>query len=210
MEASNDKEITMGYRTIAAALLATTFALAAGSAGAQTRDNDRGGRLGNPEGLYLGLGIGDFSTSLDSDITNIDANDLDFNTDDDALKAFVGWRFNRFFAVQLDYTDFGRTNAQLAAGNISADTKGFTPSAVGTLPLGPVELFVRGGMMFYDLNVNSNTSNLVDDSGHDPVFGAGIGVTVAKHLNLRAEYERIEINDLDDANAVWLTAAWRF
>jgi hypothetical protein len=78
------------------------------------------------------------------------------------------------------------------------------------LPLGPVELFVRGGMMFYDLNVNSNTRNLVDDSGHDPVFGAGIGVTVAKHLNLRAEYERIEINDLDDANAVWLTAAWRF
>ena len=48
------------------------------------------------------------------------------------------------------------------------------------------------------------------DSGHDPVFGVGIGVTVAKHLNLRAEYERIEINDLDDANAVWLTAAWRF
>jgi hypothetical protein len=213
MEPSTDKEITMGYRTIAAAVLATTLALAAGAAGAQTRDNDRGGnngRLGNPEGLYLGLGIGDFSTRLDSDITNIDANDLDFNSNDDALKAFVGWRFNRFFAVQLDYTDFGRTNAQLAAGNISADTKGVTPSVVGTLPLGPVELFVRGGMIFYDLKVNSNTSNLVDDSGHDPVFGAGIGLTVAKRLNLRAEYERIEINNLNDANAVWLSAAWRF
>jgi hypothetical protein len=201
----------MFYRTIAAATLATTLALAAGAASAQDRGNDRGrGRLGNPQGLYLGLGIGDFSTSLDDDIGNIDANDLDFNSSDDALKAFAGWRFNRFFAAELDYTDFGKTNAQLAAGNITADTKGLTPSVVGTLPLGPVELFARAGIIFYDLNVNSSTANVVDTNGHDAVFGAGVGVTVAKRLSLRAEYERIEINDLNDANAVWLTAAWRF
>jgi hypothetical protein len=202
--------------TLTAAALAATFAIGAGTAQAQDRDTDRSGdrgRLGNPQGFYLGAGIGDFSTKLDSNVGNIDANDLDFNSGDDALKVFAGWRFNRFFAAQLEYTDFGTTNAQLAAGNISADTTGITPSVVGTLPLGPVELFARAGMMFYDLNVNSNTNtprNVIDTNGHDAVYGAGIGITVAKRVNLRAEYERIQISDLNDANAVWLTAAWRF
>jgi hypothetical protein len=64
--------------------------------------------------------------------------------------------------------------------------------------------------MFYDIEVNSDADNLIDSSGHDPVFGAGIGLTLFERLALRAEYERIEIDELDDANAVWLTAAWRF
>ena len=43
----------------------------------------------------------------------------------------------------------------------------------------------------------------------NPVFGAGIGVTIAKRVNLQAEYEVVEIDQLDDRHAVWLTAAWR-
>ena len=31
-----------------------------------------------------------------------------------------------------------------------------------------------------------------------------------QHLNLRAEYEVVEIDGLEDPNAVWVTAAWRF
>jgi len=27
---------------------------------------------------------------------------------------------------------------------------------------------------------------------------------------LRAEYEVVEISDIEDAEAVWITAAWRF
>ncbi len=113
-------------------------------------------------------------------------------------------------SAQFDYTQFGESNADLATGNITANTKGYTPSIVGTLPIGPVELFARAGLIFYNLKVHSDTSNFIDTSGHDPLYGAGIGVTIAKRVALRAEYERININDLRDANAVWLTAAWRF
>jgi hypothetical protein len=60
------------------------------------------------------------------------------------------------------------------------------------------------------VNVDVDGQREIDASGHDPVYSAGIGFTVAKRLNLKAEYERINISDFDDANAVWLSAAWRF
>jgi hypothetical protein len=47
-------------------------------------------------------------------------------------------------------------------------------------------------------------------SDEDLVYGAGVGVVLFDHLNARLEYEIIDIADVDDANAVWLTGAWRF
>jgi hypothetical protein len=166
----------------------------------------------NREGLYVGVGLGDFSTDVDN-VSNVgdlaDAN-IDFDDDGNASKVFAGWRFNRFFAAQLDYVDFGEANAAIDALNLSAEATGFTPSLVGTLPVGPLELFARAGMIFYDVKVRNNGSAFIDDSGNDPVYGAGLGITVLQRLSLRAEYEKIEISDLADADAVWLTAAWRF
>jgi hypothetical protein len=60
------------------------------------------------------------------------------------------------------------------------------------------------------LEIDSGNTAVVDDSARDPIFGVGVGVTVAERVNLRAEYEVVEIDQLDDSHAVWLTAAWRF
>jgi hypothetical protein len=164
---------------------------------------------GNREGLYLGVGLGDFSTQI-HDIDNVDNANLDFDADENATKIFAGWRFNRFFAVQLDHYDFDRSNLAIDLLDVSADTKGTAASVVGTLPIGPIELFARAGEIWYDLNVDVDGERRIDASGNDPVYSAGIGFTVAKRLNLKAEYERIKISDFDDANAVWLSASWRF
>jgi outer membrane autotransporter protein len=85
-----------------------------------------------------------------------------------------------------------------------------TPAIVGTLPIGPVELYAKAGLMFYNVEVNDDTDNLLDDSGSDPVYGVGIGFTFAERLNLRAEYERIDIEEFDEADAVWIGLNWRF
>jgi hypothetical protein len=85
-----------------------------------------------------------------------------------------------------------------------------TPSIVGTLPLGPVELFGRVGVMFYDVEINTDNGPLIDESGEDAVYGVGIGLTVLERLALRLEYEQVDIEEFDDADAVWLTAGWRF
>jgi hypothetical protein len=42
------------------------------------------------------------------------------------------------------------------------------------------------------------------------VLGLGIGATFFDRFNLRGEYERVDIDQLDDAEAVWLSASWRF
>ena len=198
----------MKKATVASALLV----LMAGPALAQqTQDDQRTGK--NVEGLYIGGGIGDFSSSID-EVNNLDQIDdagIDFTDGDNATKLFAGWNFNRYFAVQGDYVDFGdQSGAVSPSVGSTSNVKGFAPSIVGTLPLGPVELFGRIGMMFYNLDVNLNGGQLIDDSANDMVWSAGIGIDIADRLNLRLEYEQIDIPQFDQANAVWLNAAWKF
>lgn len=160
------------------------------------------------EGFYIGAGIGDFSANVDS-IGEVDDADVDFDSDQDARRIFAGWRFNRFVSVNIDYTDFGESEGPAQVG-VSADTRGLTPAVVGTLPLGPIELYGKAGVLFYDVEIDSAIDNLIDTSGEDAVIGAGIGATIFEKLNLRLEYERIDIEEFDDADAVWLSAGWLF
>ena len=87
---------------------------------------------------------------------------------------------------------------------------GFAPYVVGTLPVGPVELFAKAGYLFYDVKVDVDDLDIEDDSNEDFVYGAGIGVTMFEHLHARLEYEVIDLGEVDDANALWVSAAWRF
>ena len=64
--------------------------------------------------------------------------------------------------------------------------------------------------MFYDVKVDVDDLDVVDDSNEDFVYGGGIGLTLFEQLHTRLEYEVIDIDEFDDANALWLSAAWRF
>lgn len=201
--------------TVAGVLLALT----AGPALAQRdrdRDDDRPGH--NLDGLYIGGGVGDFSSEARNinnpgDVNNVG---IDFTDSSNATKLFAGWAFNRFFAVQGDYVDFGESSGAVApsvtraGGTATSDVQGFAPSIVGTIPLGPIELFGRVGVMFYDVSQNLTGGQLVDGSGSDMVWSAGIGLDIKDRLNLRLEYEEIDIEQLSRADAVWLNAAWKF
>lgn len=158
-------------------------------------------------GFYLGAGLGDFSADVDS---LDDADDVDFDSDEDAKKIYAGWQFNPFVAVQLDYTDFGESSAAVDLLDIRTDTKGLAPVVVGTLPLGPVELFAKAGVIFYDVEIDTPDDTLIDNSGEDAVVGIGAGLTLFERLSLKAEYERIDIEEFDDADSVWIMADWRF
>lgn len=194
--------------TVAGALLA----MMAGPALAQRdRDDDRSGP--NTEGFYLGAGVGDFSSAVD-EINNLDDVDdvgIDFSDSDNATKVFAGWNFNRFFAVQADFVDFGDSSgAVTTSARGTSDVQGLAPSIVGTLPIGPIELFGRVGMMFYEIDLNLTGGRIIDESGEDLVWGAGLGIDIKDRLALRLEYEEIDIQELDEADALWLTAAWKF
>jgi OOP family OmpA-OmpF porin len=189
------------------------LALTAGPALAQ-RDRDDDNRAGrNLDGFYLGGGIGDFSSSVD-EINNLDQIDdagIDFSDSDNAMKVFAGWNFNRFFSVQGDFVDFGESSGAVTPSvSGTSDVQGLAPSIVGTIPIGPLELFGRVGVMFYEIDLNLTGGRLVEDSGSDMVWSAGLGIDVLDRVNLRLEYEEIDIEQLDEADAVWLNVAWKF
>lgn len=188
--------------TVAAVLLA----LAASPVLAQ-RDDGPGRNL---DGLYIGGGVGDFSSAVD-EINSLDDVGIDFSDSDNAMKVFAGWRFNRFLAIQGDFVDFGDASGFVStSARGTNDVQGIAPSIVGTLPLGPVELFARAGMMFYEIDLSLTGGRVVDESGEDWLWSAGIGIDVAERLNLRLEYEEIDIQELDEADALWLNVAWKF
>ena len=45
-----------------------------------------------------------------------------------------------------------------------------------------------------------------DEESQDLVYGAGIGANIGEKFNLRFEYEKFDLEGLDDADALWLTA----
>jgi OOP family OmpA-OmpF porin len=173
----------------------------------------------NPSGFYVGAGIGQFNVNID-DIDQTD-NAIERLDDNDASwKAFVGYRINPYIALEAAYIDFGKPNTRSSASGSNGDYRvkvnGFAPYVIGTIPLGPVELFGKIGYYFYDVDLRADFDDPLkpdidsSKSDEDLMYGVGIGATFFDHLNARLEYERIDSSRLDDADALWASASWRF
>jgi outer membrane immunogenic protein len=163
----------------------------------------------NTGGFYAGVGIGQFNVEVD----NLDdAGDTigNFDSDDTSWKVFAGWRFTPVLAVELDYIDLGDADDNVGNIKVGAEINGIAPYFVATLPLGIFEIFGKVGYYFYDVKIDADNRKILDDSSEDFVYGAGVGLTFLEHVNARVEYEIIDVSDVDDANALWLTGAWRF
>jgi opacity protein-like surface antigen len=166
-------------------------------------------------GFYLGSGLGQFNAGIDN-VSDVGPTVESWESDDTAYKLFAGYRLNRFLAFELDYVNLGEPSGSVVPGfNVDAAVDGFAPYVVGTLPLGRfLELYGRAGYYFYDANVGVEDAVggrvEFDEESEDFVYGAGIGANIGEKLNLRFEYERFDLQGLDDADALWLTAAWRF
>lgn len=194
-----------------AVALAVLIGLGSGGAYAQSAEND--------EGFYVGGGIGQFNVQID-DIDETDNAVERLDDDDNAWKAFVGWRMNPYFALELAYVDFGGPNDRFDAGGSSGDftvdLSGFAPYLIGTFPLGPVELFGKVGYYFYDIDLAADFDDPTfpdfdgSASDEDLLYGFGAGVTFFERLHARLEYEKIDSDLIDDADALWLSGAWRF
>jgi opacity protein-like surface antigen len=173
----------------------------------------------NPSGPYVGGGWGQFNL----DIRNLGdvgtAATSITKSDDNAWKVFVGYRLNPYLAFEAAYIDFGHPEGRFTGtgsnGNYQVDLSGFAPYVVGTLPLGPMEIFGKVGYYYYDVKVKVDLDSPGPgvDSSHsrnDLIYGGGLGITFMDHLTLRGEYETVQIQNADSSDAFWLTGAWRF
>ncbi len=187
------------------------LALSAGAAFAQSSSSE------NDRGFYAGAGLGQFNVKVHGIAGTLD----EFDSDDLSWKIFAGYRLNRYLALEGAYVNFGEPTDDFSTagsrGDYSIRLSGFAPYVVGTLPLGEsFEAFAKLGYYFYDLKVRADLDDLggnvfrSDDSGEDVVWAVGLGTTFMQRLNARLEYERIDAKGTSDANAFWLTGAWRF
>jgi hypothetical protein len=173
----------------------------------------------NTSGFYAGAGVGQFNVNID-DIDQTDNAIERLDDDDAAWKAFAGYRINPYIALEAAYIDFGnpstRSETSGSSGDYRVQLQGFAPYVIGTIPVGPVELFGKIGYYFYDVDLRADIDDPLrpdidsSESDEDLLYGVGIGATFFQHLNARLEYERIDSDVLDDADAIWLSAAWRF
>ena len=188
-----------------AALLAL---MGAGTAAQAAEEND--------SGFYIGAGVGQFNVQID-DVDDTDEAVQSLDDDDNSWKFFGGYRFNPYLSLELAYIDFGGPEDSFEGsgsdGEYKLDISGFAPYIIGSFPIGPVELFAKAGYYFYDVDVTADFDDPDIDSSsseEDFLYGFGVGATFFEHLNARLEYEKIDSDLVDDADALWLSAAWRF
>jgi len=170
---------------LTAALLGPAIILGAGTA--QAADN----------GIYIGAGVGQANV-------DIDGGPFDVNGDDTGYKAIAGFRPLDFFAVEVNYIDFG--TVEDSGAKVDADA--LAAYAVGFLPVGPVDLFAKAGVADSDASLSTAVGRFKSD-GTDFAYGAGVQFRFLS-LSARLEYEVFDLDDVDDLNMLTLGLTYTF
>jgi hypothetical protein len=150
-------------------------------------------------GIYLGGGVG--QSSLEDDPSS-------FKESDTAWKAFVGFKLGFIpivkAAVEAGYRDLGNP----AGAGSTIEVRGYDFGALLGIGLGPIELFGRVGQMKYDLAA-SGAPTLAEADGTANEYGVGAAFKLFG-IGLRAEYEQIDIDELDNASMISLSLVFGF
>ncbi len=153
-------------------------------------------------GLYLGGSYG--QTNVDQDASDFGYKDDNRKFDDDASawKFFVGynWSVLSWLNVGLEggYKNFGqlRTNTAIPGEKLRADPTGWDGFVVGTIPIGPVDVFAKVGGIALNRDVNY-LGQQDDEDDNQLAYGVGVAYNFG-HLAFRVEAEGFDDNEVDD------------
>jgi opacity protein-like surface antigen len=157
--------------------------------------------LSADNGFYIGASVGESSVQFD------DA-DLDFDASATGYKAIVGWRFVDWLSVEGNYVDLGSGEDKVVGEKVESDVSGISLSAIGFLPVGPVDLFARVGAINWNADVKDLDEKFSDD-GTDLAYGIGAQFRVWS-LSIRGEYERFDISNADTVDMISVGVTWTF
>ena len=78
------------------------------------------------------------------------------------------------------------------------------------LPLGPVDLFAKGGVVAWEGSVNFKSGGQIStQDGTDLAYGIGAQFRLLS-ISIRAEYEMFDVGDLEDANLLSIGVTYTF
>ena len=146
-------------------------------------------------GFYAGAGVGNATLEL------ADANSFaDFEGDDTGFRLIAGYRLFRYFAIEANYTDYGDAEDTVLGLDLQGSFSAFHVSAVGLIPLGPVDLFGKAGIARWEgsLRLRGFDDEFSEDNV-DPIIGLGAQWRVGQ-VTLRGEMEGLLLGFDDDGD----------
>ena len=172
-------------------------------------------------GGYVGVGVGQATIEVDGgDVDGGEGfivNVPDFDENDTGYKIYGGWMFNDNIGVELAYIDFGSMDDNFGtngAESLEVEADGIVLSLLGSIPLGPVDLFAKLGMLSYDADLTLNLPPLGSASagtdGEEFAWGVGAAVNIGESFSIRAEYEGFEFDDVDEVSLISVSAQINF
>jgi hypothetical protein len=166
-----------------------------------------GAAIAADNGFYLGAAVGNANLEID-DIADIEG--ADFEGDDTGYKLIAGIRPLDWFGVEAAWVNFGDSEDRIRIQNqdipVTIEGDGISAFAVGFLPVGPVDLFAKGGLISWDSKISGSFD---DDDGADLAYGVGAQFRVWS-ISLRAEYEVFDVDSVDDLSMISVGATFTF
>lgn len=141
-------------------------------------------------GFYLGAAVGEATQS-----------NADFDGSDTSFKWLAGYSFSRYFAAEAGFVDSGTQKDTIGALDVKSSSDGTFVALLAKLPLGKVVApYAKLGYVFYDVTdtvSNGSISAFESNSGDDLMFGGGLEFRIGDSVRLRAEYEKVDVPDVD-------------
>jgi hypothetical protein len=156
--------------------------------------------LAADNGIYLGASLGDANVDIDQGFAQVDSDDTGF-------KLIAGIRPLDWFGIEASYVNFGNPED----GAFEANADGISAFGVFFLPVGPVDVFAKGGLISFDTSVKVDgvRGDLFQEDGTDLAYGVGVQFRLLS-LGVRAEYEKFDIDDVKDANMLSIGVTYTF
>ena len=177
-------------------------------------------------GFYFGGSVGQTTTkasataAFDNGAGGFVDNTFHFDKQETGYKAFVGYNFLSWLGVEGGYVDFGSPSdgQNFALGRVDGEVNstGWEAFVVGTLPIGPVDLFVKAGgiessidlkIKVHDDFLNQTVHNSESESNEMFAYGAGAAINLGKFA-IRVEAEGYDVSKLDDLYMISLGATY--
>lgn len=163
-------------------------------------------------GPFIGASVGSATVSADfQDPTDPGFADINFDEDDFAWKVYGGFAFDLpllDLGVELAYFDLGSPSVDIADESLSIDVTGIAAYGLAGLNIGPVGVFLKAGYAQWDAKLALAGLSASDD-GSDPAYGAGLRFTLGS-VEIRGEYEVVDIDGTDDVYMASAGLVWRF
>ena len=170
-------------------------------------------------GLYIGGSVGQSTIKNSARVTDgFNTQKISFDESDTSYRLFGGYMLLPFLGVETGYTNFGSPNKSYkntAIGNVNADVQvdGWDAFVVGNLPLGPVDLFAKAGVLWVntDAKIKFAGSTAGSNSDSDQVGAYGVGAALGfGSFKVRAEYTMYDVSNINDLYMVSAGLTYQF